>query len=404
MNNNFENMFKHKFEKFEQKPNSDLWKKIDKRLKRTRIFKTSAIIFSIAITFITGLVFLNSNFNQNENIIKPNESSFIISTFKVADNYTVNPSNNANTEVYNANLEEPQSSQNVIFAVTNSVFVDLSENENDSLDFKVDIEKSYDGFTLSDKEGCCPLTLIVQNKEPNFDNLTWKINGKEYKNSDILDITFDEPGNYEISLTRNDDGKTNTYKDEVVIFEQPLADFIAPNELFENKTFKFENLSQDANTYKWYVNNLNVSNQFEFEHSFDKAGTYKISLIATNELKCSDTISKTITVEKAEESIIFPTAFSPSIYGSNGGYYSTSNKQNKVFYPVAFKDIKEYKLSIYDKYGNPVFESDEPSIGWDGYYKNQLVDVGVYIYVVSCKFADGEILKKHGSVTVLYEK
>jgi hypothetical protein len=51
-----------------------------------------------------------------------------------------------------------------------------------------------------------------------------------------------------------------------------------------------------------------------------------------------------------------------------------------------------------------VFESNDVNIGWDGYYKGQFSDPGVYIWKVRGNFINGEPFTLMGDVTLLKNK
>jgi PKD repeat protein len=402
MNNNLENLFKNKFENFESKPKADLWNKIDKDLNKFSLIKIASIIASIALVVVATILFFPKN-NIENTITMPNNSSSEITNMR-----PMIVENDDNIVIINSNIYQiPQDNSqqnNIIVATTTSNQVKIKSDDVVISDDTQNIEKIYEGFELSANYGCCPLTVLVENQETNSDNLTWKINNVEYKNSDVINISLDKPGIYEIVLSREDDGEINTYNDVVTVLEQPIADFSIPENLFENKTVAFENLSQDATKFAWYVDNMKISQDIDPKYSFSRAGTYNVVLIAINEQKCSDTISKNIKIEKAVENIVFPTAFVPNKYGSNGGYYSTTSTENDVFYPVVFKDVKEYSLTIYNKNGEKVFETNDINQGWDGYFQSNVVENGVYIFNAKGTFSDGEEFQKQGGVTVYLVK
>jgi len=54
--------------------------------------------------------------------------------------------------------------------------------------------------------------------------------------------------------------------------------------------------------------------------------------------------------------------------------------------------------------GYLVFESNDPAIGWDGYYEDQLSTQGVYIWKVRGSFANGKSFLKSGDVTLIWIK
>jgi len=41
-----------------------------------------------------------------------------------------------------------------------------------------------------------------------------------------------------------------------------------------------------------------------------------------------------------------------------------------------------YQFSIFNRYGQLVFNTNQPNIGWDGKFKDKELDVGVYFYRV----------------------
>jgi gliding motility-associated-like protein len=65
----------------------------------------------------------------------------------------------------------------------------------------------------------------------------------------------------------------------------------------------------------------------------------------------------------------YPTAFTPNGDGVNDTY------QAAVFCPVP-----TYKLVIYNRNGELVFQTTDPTGGWNGYFKGKVQPIGAYIY------------------------
>ncbi|MFZ1580685.1 MAG: gliding motility-associated C-terminal domain-containing protein, partial [Saprospiraceae bacterium] len=80
---------------------------------------------------------------------------------------------------------------------------------------------------------------------------------------------------------------------------------------------------------------------------------------------------------------------------------------NGLFKPVINGDtysISDYIMTIFDRWGNLVFKSSDPEIGWDGTYLGQPSESGVYIYILNVVFKDHSEpirLEKQGSITLL---
>ena len=58
-------------------------------------------------------------------------------------------------------------------------------------------------------------------------------------------------------------------------------------------------------------------------------------------------------------------------------------------------------LRIFDRLGNLVFESNDQTVGWDGFYKDRACDPGVFVYYLELDCLDGQRYFKKGNVTLL---
>jgi gliding motility-associated-like protein len=77
--------------------------------------------------------------------------------------------------------------------------------------------------------------------------------------------------------------------------------------------------------------------------------------------------------------------------------------ENNSFGPTMDFIPESIKLSIFNRWGNLVFESsDIYNLRWDGSFKNQPADQGVYRYQLEYKNENGKTVVQHGNVTVVY--
>jgi gliding motility-associated-like protein len=78
-----------------------------------------------------------------------------------------------------------------------------------------------------------------------------------------------------------------------------------------------------------------------------------------------------------------------------GGY-------NPVFYPViSFADVPSYRLIVFSRWGDLIFQTTTITDGWDGTMGGKFVQEGVYNYYLSVEDGRGRITDKFGFVTVL---
>ena len=87
-------------------------------------------------------------------------------------------------------------------------------------------------------------------------------------------------------------------------------------------------------------------------------------------------------------------AYVPNIFSPN------SDGTNDILY-VRGENISEVSISIYNRWGEKVFSSNDRNKGWDGSYKGKPCPAEVYVYYVNITFTNGEIKQKKGNVTLV---
>ena len=90
--------------------------------------------------------------------------------------------------------------------------------------------------------------------------------------------------------------------------------------------------------------------------------------------------------------IHIPTAFSPNESGFS---------ENSVYQIIAGQDIVGIAFKIIDRWGNILFESEDKEFQWDGSYKGQKCNNGVYAYFVDVSYSNGKTEKLSGNITLI---
>jgi gliding motility-associated-like protein len=90
-----------------------------------------------------------------------------------------------------------------------------------------------------------------------------------------------------------------------------------------------------------------------------------------------------------DNDVFVPTAFSPNGDGANDYLFVRGNNLYGV------------RLTVYDRWGEKVFETNNQAIGWDGKYNGKELNPGVYTYVVTVNYDDKSSVSKTGSVTLV---
>jgi gliding motility-associated-like protein len=87
------------------------------------------------------------------------------------------------------------------------------------------------------------------------------------------------------------------------------------------------------------------------------------------------------------------TIFVPNIFTPN------ADGMNDVFIPVT-RGIKFYSLMLFDRWGEKIFESSDPSLGWDGTQKGVACANDIYLWKLSVSGNNGEAKEMQGHVTL----
>lgn len=108
---------------------------------------------------------------------------------------------------------------------------------------------------------------------------------------------------------------------------------------------------------------------------------------------------------KAGALYLIVVAGKPDVYIPNAIAPESANNFSFTIYGDE-RVVRVRSLQIYDRWGGQMallrdFAPNDPALGWDGRWKDQVVMPGVYVYWVEVEFADGSTEVFSGDVTVL---
>jgi gliding motility-associated-like protein len=254
--------------------------------------------------------------------------------------------------------------------------------------------------------GCAPLVVSFTNTSLQGSTYQWNFGDGGTSTADNPTYIFNVPGVYTVTLTATGiNGGTNTMTkvDSVVVRPRATAFFVLqPNEVVipSEPVFTY-NLSSNATMYQWDFGDGNSSSEFNPVHYYQQIGEFNVQLIANNQWNCPDTfLLEDPVVATASGEIRFPNAFTPSSTGPTDGVYDPRSFNNDHFFPL-FEGVEDYKLEIYNRWGELLFATDDIRIGWDGYYRGQPAKQDVYVWKAYAKFSDGHESILKGDVTLL---
>ena len=120
-------------------------------------------------------------------------------------------------------------------------------------------------------------------------------------------------------------------------------------------------------------------------------GEYIVSFTDTNLCPQEDTVYVELEDCVANCVVVAPTGFSP-----NG------NGTNDVFRAIYTCELDFYELMIMNRWGEMIFTSDDPLIGWDGSYKGKTAEIGTYTWYILYKKVGADRKEEiKGNVTLI---
>ncbi|TSA51839.1 MAG: hypothetical protein D4R43_00180 [Sphingobacteriales bacterium] len=252
-------------------------------------------------------------------------------------------------------------------------------------------------FSASDSlicEGDC-ITLFNQSIGQSFPfGCSWLIPGAQPDNSTASNpiICFADPGDYSVTLIAFDStgADTVTYNSFIHVSSgTPVITNIDSITIYAGVSVQL--IASGGVSFFWYqntpFNSLDIDSiSSPMATPFDTT-IYEVFMTDAN--GCSSTKSITINVIPPE-TVWVPTAFTPN-----------NDLRNDIFYLNTSGIILKYNMKIFDRWGEMVFATEDPTSGWDGTYQSAKLNVGVYIYYYHIEFIDGVVIENAGDITLL---
>ena len=150
----------------------------------------------------------------------------------------------------------------------------------------------------------------------------------------------------------------------------------------------------DGFNYEWEpISSLTNPGSQDPIASPDISTTYIVNIKSGNCIK-SDSVTIIVTELNCGEPHVFvPNAFSPN----------KDNKNDKLTVRGKYISEENFEFKIFDRLGNLVFKTNNPSTGWEGNYLDSETTCkpGVFVYYLDMKCLDGQSYFKKGNVTLL---
>jgi gliding motility-associated-like protein len=241
-------------------------------------------------------------------------------------------------------------------------------------------------FSIPAWSGCLPLSIAFNNNQVEANTIyNWSFgNSVTSSNANTLNKLYTQPGCYDVSLTAtNQFGcAANLTQANAICFDpNPVADFEIQNNPLPiiYPTTLLQNTSQSATSSVWdFGDGSALNTEFSPIHTFpEKAGAYTVTLQIANSNGCTDATTQILQIEQD------PIYYVPNAFTPNG------SELNNVFLPIFSPSLalESYTLQIFNRWGEIIFESQDPLKGWDGTIATtkgaSMSPDGMYTYKIS---------------------
>jgi gliding motility-associated-like protein len=144
-----------------------------------------------------------------------------------------------------------------------------------------------------------------------------------------------------------------------------------------------------ATSYTWSpATDLNVSSGPTVVATPEMTTLYCV--VGSDNNGCTDTACVLLTLVIDCGNVFIPNVFSPN-----------ENNMDDELCIFGWECLNDVVFRIYNRWGELIFETTDPSICWDGKFREECVSSGAFAYTFEGTDMNGEIIKREGTITVL---
>lgn len=264
---------------------------------------------------------------------------------------------------------------------------------------QVNVAQNVQASFITPAVGCAPDSAIFNNTTIGGETYYWTFGDGSGIDSSSVDTPivhyYINPGTYTVRLVATNPStcnKVDSASSTITLYTKPTADFsYDPNPSQTNTPTVFVPTSSPAVRYLWEFGDGTSEIKTAPDtvvHQYIRTDTFQVCLLVTNAEGCTDTVCHSVAA-LISPLLDVPNAFTPGRFGTNA-----------IIKVVGF-GIEHMTWRIYNRWGQVVFQSDDPNIGWDGYYRGVMQPMDVYAYTLEADFSDGTHATKKGDITLI---
>jgi gliding motility-associated-like protein len=269
-------------------------------------------------------------------------------------------------------------------------------NGPDSLVVPISVATNVKASFSTPLEGCRPYNAVFTDNSVSAQSYFWDFGDGSTSTQSSPTHLYNNPGLYNVVLittNQNTCNGTDTARFTIRVLDAPTAAFtISPLQPQANSPTTFTNTSSiDAVRFRWDFgdgDSLLTASRAPVTHQYRATGQFQACLTAYNSLGCPRQICQPV------QALVIPAIDVPNAFTPMTG------DANSILYVRGY-GISQLKFTIWNRWGQKVFETNDPNIGWNGNFKGVMQPMDVYVYTLSATFFDGGEVNKKGDITLI---
>lgn len=193
--------------------------------------------------------------------------------------------------------------------------------------------------------------------------------------------TVSQPGQYWVHVSNS--GCKNSDTIQVVYARPPVIDLGRDTTLCEGSFLSLNAMVNVPASWQWQDGSVDPM------YKVVKSGRYRVNITTACEVVSDSVVVK---FENCNCRVKVPNAFTPD-----------GNGRNDAFKPVTETgcQLTEYRLTIYNRWGERIFDSGNPAVGWNGKYKSERAASGGYAYIMRFRTYGSTVTETRSGVVML---
>jgi gliding motility-associated-like protein len=212
------------------------------------------------------------------------------------------------------------------------------------------------------------------------------------KDFNPVSFTWASTGSKNVILVLKDKFLCDSLSDsaKVTIYQNPniTLNVIANNRICDGDLITFTVKADGIYSYRWEPNNAfeNISGS---NAAMTVPGNVNVSVKAINEWGCYANANMVIVTDNCC-AVFMPDAFTPNNDGKNDTYR-----------PIGIDNQKIEKYMVLNRWGQVLYEGNNPLEGWDGSLKGEKQDAGIYFYYIKYKCGSKPPIEAKGNFMLM---